>query len=84
MHSRHHQQFKTKLILGFLLVSAAILLISYVSFMKKPAHEWYIWTGGAIILVNSGLYFIVSAVVHKVKSDFSKRKKKDEKLEESD
>jgi len=76
MHSKHHQKFVSKLLLGFLLISAAILLISYISFIKSRPREWYIWTAGCIVLLNSGLYFLGTAMIHKVKSDFTKRQKR--------
>jgi hypothetical protein len=65
--------------LGFLLISLAILFISYISFLKSRPEEWYIWAAGAIVLFNSGLYFLGIAFIHKVKSDFSRKKKKEEK-----
>jgi ABC-type nickel/cobalt efflux system permease component RcnA len=53
----------------------------YSTFSRKPGGEesdWYFWGILAAVSINSGLFLLLSAFVHKVKSDFIKRQKQRE------
>ena len=65
--------------MGFILITAGILLIAYISFMKAR-YDWYFWAAGVVLLVNSGLYFLGVAFTHKIKSDLI-RKQRGRKVE---
>lgn len=76
MQSRHQQKYVIYLLIGFILVSAGILSISYLIMQKQPPNEWLMWSVIATVVINLGLLFLGSSVVHKVKADIKKRQKK--------
>ncbi len=75
MSSKHTEKFVTKLLLGFACVTSGIMLIFYVNFERKQDEDWYFWGIVASVLINGGLYFLLNAFVHKIKSDFIKRQR---------
>jgi len=75
MSSKHTEKFITKLLLGFAFVTAGIMLIFYVTFERRQDEDWYFWGIVASVAINVGLYFLLSAFVHKIKSDFIKRQR---------
>ena len=79
MTNRHRQKFIIRLLVGLGLISGGILVILYISRLNEVQEEWYIWAAVAIALINSGLFLLGSAFVHKVKSDLiRKQKQKDQ------
>jgi len=81
MTNRHRQKYILQLLVGMGLISGGILVIIYTSFLESQDRqgEWYIWAGAAMALINSGLYILGNAFVHKVKSDLiRKQKQKDQ------
>ena len=66
------------MLIGFALVTIGILLIHYVAFERSQKDDWYTWGFVASVLINTGLYFLLNAYVHKVKSDLIKRQKQRE------
>lgn len=80
MSNTHQEKFVTKMLVGFAFISTAIFVILYAAFERSRAREedWYFWGIVASILLNTGLYFLVTAFVHKVKSDFIRRQKQRE------
>jgi hypothetical protein len=81
MTNRHRQKYILRLLVGLGLVSGGILVLIYTSFLdsKERQQEWFIWASAAILLINGGLLFLGSSVVHKVKSDLiRKQKQKDQ------
>jgi hypothetical protein len=79
MTNRHRQKYIVRLLAGLGLVSSGILVIIYTSFLKEREQEWYIWAGAAIILINTGLYLLGNAFIHKIKADLiRKQKQKDQ------
>ena len=76
--NKHRQKYLVSLLSGLGLVSGGVLVIIYASFLKDRKDEWYIWGAVAIMLVNSGLFLLGNAFVHKVKSEFSRRQKQRE------
>ncbi|HSU29415.1 MAG TPA: hypothetical protein VLJ68_13605 [Chitinophagaceae bacterium] len=75
MSSKHIEKFITKLLLGFAFVTGGIMLIFYVTFERRQDEDWYFWGIVASVLINAGLYFLLNAFVHKIKSDFIKRQR---------
>lgn len=75
MSNTHQEKFVTKLLVGFALVTCGIFVIMYAAFSKRPDDEWYFWGILAAVAINTGLYLLLSAFVHKVKSDFIRRQK---------
>ena len=75
MSSTHQEKYVTKLLIGFSAVTAGIFLILFACFEKTQVSDWYFWGIIASVLICTGLFFLLSAVVHKVKSDLIKRQK---------
>ena len=75
MSNNHQEKFITKMLIGFALITAGILLIVFIAFDRLKTEDWYFWGIVASIVINTGLYLLVSAFVHKVKSDLIKRQK---------
>ncbi|MDP4264490.1 MAG: hypothetical protein Q8941_18315 [Bacteroidota bacterium] len=79
MTNRHREKYITRLLAGFILVSGGILVLLYTSFLKDRQEEWYFWAALSIILINSGLFALGSAFIHKIKADLiRKQKQKDQ------
>lgn len=78
MSSTHKEKFLSKMLIGFAFTSLGIFIIVYASFERAHKDDWYLWAFVASILINTGLYLLVSAFVHKVKSDLIKRQKQRE------
>jgi uncharacterized membrane protein HdeD (DUF308 family) len=75
MASNHRKKFITNLIIGFVLITGGLFVIAYTASLKKQAEEWYLVAFGIIILINGGLLFLGSALVHKVKADLIRRQR---------
>jgi hypothetical protein len=73
--NKHRQKYLVSLLSGLGLVSGGVLVIIYASFLKDRKDEWYIWGAVAIMLVNSGLFLLGNAFVHKVKADLIRKQK---------
>lgn len=78
MSNTHQEQFVTKMLVGFAFVTAGILLTFYTAFERARNEDWYLWGIVASVIINTGLYFLINAFVHKVKADFIKRQKQRE------
>ena len=74
----HTDKFLTKLLFGFAAVIASVFIIVYACFERVKYDDWYGWGLVASVLLCSGLYLLLSAFVHKMKSDFSKRQRSKE------
>ncbi len=79
MSNSHSERFLTKLLFGFGCVIGGIFFILFASFDRVKYDDWYPWAIVASVLICTGLYLLLSAFVHKVKSDFIKRQKDKEK-----
>jgi hypothetical protein len=75
MTNKHREKYITRMLVGFILVSGGILVLLYTSFLKDREQEWYIWAAATIILINSGLFVLGNAFVHKVKADLIRKQK---------
>jgi hypothetical protein len=77
--SNHSDKFLGKLLFGFAFVIGSIFFILFASFDRAKYDDWYPWAIVASVLMCCGLYFLMSAFVHKVKSYFIRRQKDKEK-----
>ena len=75
MSNDHQEKYVTKLLFGFTFITAGILLILYAAFERTRQEDWYFWGIVASVLINGGLYFLLTAFVHKVKSDLIRKQK---------
>jgi len=75
MSNNHQEKYITKLLFGFTFITTGILLILYAAFERTREEDWYFWGIVASVLVNAGLYFLLTAFVHKVKSDLIRKQK---------
>lgn len=73
----HRERYFVKLLIGFSSIIGSILVTYYCIFeIPKPEEkDWYFWAIVAAFLMCNGIYFALSAFVHKIKSDFSRRQK---------
>lgn len=81
--STHKDKFLTKLLVGFLGIILGILVVFYAIFETAHDSDWYALATLSALLLCAGIYFSLSAFVHKVKSDFSKRQKMREQQKSS-
>lgn len=72
-NSSHKERYFTKLLIGFASLIGSVLVIFYSVFEIKKDSDWYFWAIFSAFLLCSGIYFCLSAFIHKVKSEFSKR-----------
>jgi ABC-type nickel/cobalt efflux system permease component RcnA len=75
MSNSHSEKYITNLLLGFVAVTGSIFVIFFIIFIKSQKDDWYIWGIVASVLLCIGLYLIVQATVHKVKSDLIKKQR---------
>ena len=64
---------------GFLLIGAGVLVISYSANMHSP-DEWLMWGISSAIIFNFGLGILGNAYVHKVKSDLIRKERSRQQL----
>ena len=71
----HADKFLTKLLIGFTLVIASIFVIIFACFERVKYDDWYGWGLLAAVSMCVGLYFLLSAFVHKMKADLLRKQK---------
>ncbi len=71
--SSHSDKYLTKLLFGLGAVIASIFSMMYSSFERTKNGDWYFWGVVASLLMCGGLFLLLSAFVHKVKADLSRR-----------
>lgn len=73
-NSSHKERYFTKLLIGFAALIGCVL-ITYYAIIEGAAQkgEWYFWAIVTAFLLCSGIFFCLSAFVHKIKSDFNRR-----------
>jgi uncharacterized membrane protein HdeD (DUF308 family) len=77
MSSKSHRElYFAKLLLGFAAIISSILVVFYAIFELGKDSDWYFWAIFAAFLMCSGIYIVLYAFVHKIKSDLSRRQKK--------
>ena len=73
--NNHREKYTTKLLLGFVSVTAGVFAIMYACFVKAHINDWYFWAIIASVLICLGLYLLMSAVVHRIKADLIRRQR---------
>ncbi len=78
-HSNSHtEKYFAQVLIGFASLIAFVFVTYYAFLELRPVKFWYFWAGIAAFLLVAGVYFCMSAFVHKVKSDFNRRAKQRE------
>ena len=75
MSNKHEERYITKLLSGFALVTGGIMVILYGAFERAKEGDWYFWGIVSAVLINAGLWFLLSAFIHKIKSDFIRKQR---------
>ncbi|RYG30067.1 MAG: hypothetical protein EOO01_37280 [Chitinophagaceae bacterium] len=76
MGKKHEKKYLINVLIGFLLLTIGIFSIIYLIFSPSRRFDWFFWAILTAIVINVGLLFLGSAVVHKVKSDLIRRQKR--------
>jgi len=71
----HSDKYLTKLLLGFGCLIGCMMSILFATFERVKKDDWYFWGAVASLLLCGGVYLLMEAFVHKMKSDLSKRQK---------
>jgi len=74
----HRAKYFNHLILGFILIFGSTLLTYFTIFVVQKVGTWYLLAGVSGLLLFGGVYFIASAIGHKLKSDFNRRNRQRE------
>ena len=73
-NSSHKERYITKLLIGFAAIIGAVLIMYYAMVEGAATKgDWYFWAIVTAFLLCSGVFFCLSAFVHKIKSDFNRR-----------
>jgi uncharacterized membrane protein HdeD (DUF308 family) len=75
MNNTHEKKFVINMLIGLIFTTAGISSIIYACFTKENQKDWIFWAVIPVILINTGLLFIGSSVIHKVKADLIRRQK---------
>lgn len=75
MSKKHEKKYTSNLLVGLILTTAGIAIIIYVALADKLEFDWIVWAIIAAVVINGGLLFLGSALVHKVKADLTRRQK---------
>lgn len=69
----HRAKFLNHLWIGCVLIGAFTLLLFFTIFQVQKIGSWYLLAGISGLLLGGGIYFMASAIGHKIKSDFNRR-----------
>ena len=83
MNKKHEKKYTVNVALGFILTTIGISTVVYVAFTDQPRFDWVFWAIVSSLIINAGLLFLGSAVVHKVKADLIRRQKQKTKTDTS-
>lgn len=83
MNKKHEKKYTTYMLIGFLLTTIGISIIIYIALTDDPKFDWIFWAIISAFVINTGLLFLGSALVHKVKADLSRRQKQKTKTDTS-
>jgi len=78
MSNSHQEKYISKLLFGFAFVIGGIMTILYAAFERTKDDDWYLWGIVASLLIITGLFFLLNAFVHKIKSDLIKKQRSKE------
>ena len=72
-NSSHKERYFSKLLVGFASLIGSVLITFYAIYETGKDNDWYYWAIVVAFLLCGGIYFCLSAFVHKIKSDFNRR-----------
>ncbi len=72
-HHSHSEKYLSHILTGFAALIGFVFVLFYSIFEVKKESNWYFWAIAAAFLLCAGIYFCMSAFVHKIKSDFNRR-----------
>jgi Microsomal signal peptidase 25 kDa subunit (SPC25) len=75
MSDSHKESYFIKLLIGFSSIIGSMFIIFYSIFELPKNSDWYFWAIVAAFLMAGGIFFMLQAFVHKIKSDFGRRQK---------
>ena len=73
--SNHEEKYVSKLLMGFGAIIAGVMAILFACFERTKEDDWYGWGVVASVFICGGVYFLLTAFVHKVKADLIRRQK---------
>jgi uncharacterized membrane protein HdeD (DUF308 family) len=71
----HEDKFISKLLIGFGAIIGGIMAILYACFERTKQDDWYFWGVVSSLLICFGIYSVLGAFVHKVKSDLIRKQR---------
>lgn len=84
MSNSHEKKFVINMLIGLIFTTAGISSIIYACFTKQNQDDWMFWAIIPVILINTGILFMGSSVIHKVKADLIRRQKQKSSRAEKD
>jgi hypothetical protein len=84
MSDSHKESYFVKLLIGFSAIIGSMIIIFYAIFELPKKTDWYFWALIAAFLMGGGIFFMLQAFVHKIKSDFSRRQRQREQQKSKD
>jgi len=84
MSNKHEKKFIINMFFGLLFTTAGISSIIYACFTKENEHDWIFWAIVPVITINTGLLFMGSSIIHKVKADLIRRQKQKTRTEKGE
>lgn len=81
MNKKHEKKYTINMVIGFILTTIGISTIVYIAFADDPKFDWVFWAIVSALVINAGLLFLGSALVHKVKADLIRRQRQKTKTD---
>ncbi|HPG11011.1 MAG TPA: hypothetical protein PLU37_05730 [Chitinophagaceae bacterium] len=75
MPDSHYKKYTTGLFFGIAVVTSGIFILCYGCIKEAGGSNWYVWAAASSLLICLGLYLLMNAYVHKVKSDIRRKQK---------
>lgn len=73
MPANRQRKFIINMLAGLVFTTAGICSILYACLIDQDEKNWVIWAIISVITLNTGLLFLGSSIVHKVKADLIRR-----------
>jgi len=83
MNKKHEKKYTMNLVIGLILTTIGISTVIYVALEDQPRFDWVFWAIVASMVINGGLFFLGSAMIHKVKADLIRKQRQKAKTETS-
>jgi divalent metal cation (Fe/Co/Zn/Cd) transporter len=75
MRSKHYEKYLRNLLEGIIFLTVGIFLIFYSAMTGVQKKDWYLWAAGIAVVINTGIFFLGTAFVHKVKADIIRKQR---------